>query len=202
MKRFIYSLTNLIFSNSKIFNKFRNLVHNNFKDEKSIIKRYFNYNKLTLDFGCGAGQFAPLFTQKSYYGIDTDKKYINFCKNNYKGRFSIIKTSPPYDFKRDYFNQILVSAVIHHLDDKKFIEIFKELSRILNNKGELMIIDHFTKKNQKKLLCKILINLDRGKYFRNPQEVISLLGNYFKIKKTGYFKNGPYKDYILILSKK
>lgn len=202
MKNLIYSLTDIIFSNSHIFDKFRSFVHNNFKDEKSIIKKYFDKDKITLDFGCGAGQFSILFNPKTYYGVDTDARYIRFCKSNYRVKFLLINNSPPYSFKDKSFEQILISAVIHHIDDKSLLIILKELKRILKADGRIMIIDHFTRKNQKNILCKLLISLDRGKYFRDLNNIMRLCPKYFKIKKREIFKNDIYKDYVLILSKK
>ncbi len=202
MKNFIYKITDLIFSNGNIFDKFRNIIHSNFRDEKNIIRKYFNKNRITLDFGCGAGQFSILFDPKYYYGIDTDIKYINFCKKNHKGNFSIIKDNPPYKFKSKYFEQILVSSVIHHISDRNLLTIARELKRVLKDDGDLMIVDHFTKKIQGNLFCKLLINLDRGKYFRDLDGIIDLFSEYFKVKKIKLFKNSVYNDYALILSKK
>lgn len=202
MKNFIYPIIDFIFSNSQIFDKFRNVIHDNFRNEENIINKNFDRNKLILDFGCGAGQFSTLFNSSKYYGVDTNKKYIKFCKFNRKGNFFLIKNYPPYKFNKEYFDQILVSAVIHHINNNKLISISKELNKILKNNGKLMIIDHFTKKNQKNIFCKFLIELDRGKYFRNPNEVINLFSKYFRVKNIKIFKNGPYKDYALVLMKR
>lgn len=202
MTNFIYNITDLIFSNSRIFDKFRNFVHSNFKDEKKIISKNFDKNKLTLDFGCGAGQLSGLFNSNKYYGADTDVKYVRFCNSNHKGKFLVIKNSPPYNFKPKYFEQILISSVIHHIDNKNLSMIAKEIKRILKDNGELMIVDHFTKKNQKNLICKMLINLDRGKYFRDLDQVKDLFSKYFKVKNVKLFKNSVYDDYMIIFSKK
>jgi SAM-dependent methyltransferase len=202
MKKIIYSITDLIFSNSQIFDKFRSLIHNNFEDEKNVIHKNFDKNKVTLDFGCGAGQFSILFNPDKYHGVDTDSKYIKFCKSKYKGKFSVINTSPPYNLKNNYFDQILISSVIHHIDDESLIKISKELKRIIKKGGRLMIADHFVKKDQKNMFCKLLIYLDRGKYFRNPDRVIKLFSRNFKVKKFELFRNDIYKDYMLISSKR
>ena len=202
MTNFIYEITDIIFSNSQIFDKFRNFVHNNFKDEKNIVKKYFNKDKLTLDFGCGAGQFSELFNPNNYYGIDTDIRYIKFCKNSRKGNFSLISNPPHYNFKSKFFEQILISAVIHHINDKTLFSILKDLKRNLKDNGKIIIIDHFTKKHQKNILCRFLINLDRGNNFRNLNEIMSICSKHFKIKKSELFKNSLYEDYALILGKK
>ena len=202
MTSFIYKIIDMIFSNSQIFDRFRNFVHNNFKDEKNIIKKYFDRNKTTLDFGCGAGQFSALFNPKKYYGVDTDIKYIKFCKNKYQGNFSLISNFPPYAFKSKFFKQIFISAVIHHLNDKILFVILKELKRILKDNGKIMIIDHFTKKYQKNILCRFLIDMDRGKNFRDLDHAIKICSRFFKVKKSEVFKNSMYQDYVLILTKK
>ena len=199
---FIKSLMDFIFSNSYIFDKVRSIIHNDYKNEKKIISENFERNKNTLDFGCGAGQFSILFNPSKYYGVDTSTKYIKFCKLNRKGNFFLIKHGLPYNFNKKFFNQILVSAVIHHIDDNKIGLIAKGLNRILKSNGRLMIVDHFTKKNQKNIFCKFLINLDRGKDFRDSDNVINLFSRYFKFKGMKSFNNGPYKDYALILIKK
>ena len=196
-----HNLIDKVFSNSYVFDRFRDLVHSNYKGEKRIILKYFDKNRLTLDFGCGAGQFSVLFNPNKYYGVDTDKKYVKFSKEKRKGNFSIIKESPPYNFNKNYFDQVLISAVIHHIDDNNLKIISKELKRILKTNGRLMIVDHFRKENQGNLICKGLIFLDRGRYFRDLNQTIKVFSKEFKVEKTEIFKNGPYKDYILILSK-
>jgi len=200
--KFIDSIMDFIFSNSYMFDKIRNIIQNNYEDEKKIISKNFDKNKKTLDFGCGAGQFSIMFNPTKYYGIDMDSRYIKFCEINRKGNFLTIKDLPPYNFNKKYFDQILVSAVIHHINNKKLISISKEFKRILKDKGKLIIIDHLTKKNQKNMICKILIDLDRGRYFRNPDKVINLFSRDFNVKKIKLFKDSIYKDYMLIFTKK
>lgn len=200
-KNLVYSITDIIFSNSKIFDLIRKIIHRDYKDEKEVISKIFHKNKKTLDFGCGAGQFSVIFNPKKYYGVDTDKKYIKFCKKNHKGNFYIINNSPPYQFNDKYFDQILVSAVIHHIDKRLLTKILKEFKRILKDNGKLIIIDHYSKEHQKNIFCKFLIIFDRGKYFRNPNNVIKIFSKNFKVKKMINFINKPYKDYMLILNK-
>lgn len=198
---FIDGVIEAVFSNSSIFDKFRGIIHNSYKSEKRVISENLDKDKTTLDFGCGIGQFSPLFNPKKYYGVDTDPKYIEFCKKRYKGSFFPIKVSPPYRLKSRYFDQVLISAVVHHIDDKKLESISRELGRILKGNGKVMIVDHFTKNRQKNMFCKLLISLDRGDYFRNPDELCELFSKEFKREKIGAFKNGPYRDYAMVLKK-
>jgi|SRR3989344_2970086 len=201
-QNFIKKMIDKVFENSKIFDRFRSILHNNYLDEKRILLKNLGKDKKTLDFGCGSGQFSVIFDPKNYYGTDTSMKYIRFCKNKRKGNFMLIKELPPYNFRSNYFDQIFISAVVHHLDDKKIKIIFNELYRILNKKGKIIVVDHFTVGKQKNIFCKLLINLDRGNYFRNPENLTSLFSYQFKIKKLEVFKNTIYKDYILILNKR
>src|SRR3989344_7048300 len=183
-------IMDFIFNNSKTFDKIRSIIHNNYIDEKNIISKNLKNDKTTLDFGCGIGQFSVIFNSKKYHGVDTDLGYIKFCRGNHKGNFHVIKKTP-YNFIEKYFDQILVSAVIHHINKKTLNNILKEFKRILKDDGKLIIIDHYIKKHQKSIFCKLLINLDRGGYFRDPKEVIKIFSKEFKIKKIKSFKNGP-----------
>ena len=192
----------VVFASGKLFDRLRNLIHNNFKEQKELISQDFSRTANTLDFGCGAAPFSVMFDPKFYYGIDMDEKYIMFCKKNRNGNFFVIKDSPPYDFKGGFFDQILVSAVVHHLNDSTLFSICNEFNRLLSKNGQFMIMDPFTRKNQKSLLCKILISLDRGHNFRDPDETIALVSKFFNLKKKHFFKNGPYKFYMLIFTKK
>mgnify|MGYP001614894368 FL=1 len=199
---FISKIIERIFNNSEVFNKFRLIIHDNYLDEKRILLKNLDRDKKTLDFGCGSGQFSVIFNPEKYYGVDTSSKYINFCKDKRRGNFILIKEFPPYDFKDNYFDQIFISAVVHHLEDNMIKTISKELSRILNKNGKIFVVDHFTMDKQKNILCKSLIKLDRGNYFRNPNYLISLFSSKFKVKKLEVFRNTIYRDYLLVLSKK
>ena len=201
-QNFIKKTIDKVFENSEIFDRFRSILHNNYLDEKKILLKNLDKDKKTLDFGCGSGQFSVIFNPKNYYGADTSMKYIRFCKDKRRGNFILIKESPPYSFRSNYFDQIFISAVVHHLDDKTIRIIFKELYRILNKKGKIIVVDHFIISEQKNIFCKLLINLDRGDYFRNPENLTFLFSDRFKIKKLENFKNTIYKDYILVLNKR
>lgn len=191
-----------VFSNSGIFDRFRNWVHDGYRAENQVILEALNPKKKTLDFGCGIGQFSVLFDQKNYHGVDTDKKYIDFCKKSHKGSFAIINFTPPYTFREKYFDQGLMSAVVHHIDGESLRAISKELGRILKNNGKLLIVDHFTKNRQKSLFCRFLISLDRGNHFRDPEELYPLFSKEFKKARIKEFRNGPYRDYAMLLEKR
>ena len=180
-KKMKQEIIDFIFNNSKIFDKIRKWIHDGYKDEKKMISSNLERNKTTLDFGCGIGQFSIMFNPSDYYGVDLDSKYIEFCKKNRKGNFHSIKDLPPYQFKEKFFNQIFVSAVIHHIDKETLKIISKEFRRILKKDGKLVIIDHYAIKNQKNLFCKLLINIDRGHHFRNPEEVIRIFSEEFRL---------------------
>ena len=195
-------IMDIVFTSGKLFDRLRNIIHNSFKEQKELILQNFSRTANTLDFGCGAAPFSVIFNPEYYYGVDMDEKYIMFCKRNRNGNFSLIKDSPPYDFNDGFFDQILISAVVHHLDDATLLLIGHELNRLLSQNGRLIIIDPFTRKNQKSLLCKILISLDRGHNFRDPDTTINILSKIFNLNKKHFFKNGPYKFYMLLFTKK
>lgn len=188
--------------NAKFFNSFRKWIHDDFKIEKKLIKKEFSDNKKTLDFGCGVGQYSILFNSKNYFGADIDKSCIDFTKKERKGNFIHIKDSKKLNFKNNYFDQILVTHVTHHINDNIIKQTFKEFNRILKKNGKIMIIDHYPIKYQPNLICKFMIKVDRGKNFRNVEQLQKLFFPYFKILKKSLIKSSVYRDYALIINKK
>ena len=198
----IQKIINLIFDNTIIFNKFRNIVHNDFKKEKNIIMQEFDVksNKKILDFGCGVGQYSVIFKPENYTGVDLDFNNINFAKKNFKGNFFLNKPNK-LDFPNDKFDFIMALAMFHHINNLDLEIILKEFKRILKPKGKIFIIDLLPHKYQKNILSNILISLDRGRFIRDINDLIQIFSKFFKINKKYFIKTGPYIEYVVVLSK-
>ncbi|MFW9877877.1 MAG: methyltransferase domain-containing protein [Candidatus Thorarchaeota archaeon] len=89
-------------------------VLNNFVKEKDKV----------LDVGCGIGYGINILSTKAaeVYGVDVDKKAINYCQNNIFGKSSRLKELKHYDgyhlpFKDKEFDIVTCIDVIEHVKD-------------------------------------------------------------------------------------
>ena len=106
----------------------------------------FEPNKKILDVGCGNGIDMEIFSKEfglKVYGIDiyTDDSIKNIEKAEFK-QAGIYKIP----FEDNSFDYIFLHNVLHHIDEKnqsyeKHIEGLKELKRVANKDGSIIIIE-------------------------------------------------------------
>ena len=145
-------------------------------------------NKLVLDVGCGPGKTCLDFPKcKKYVGIDISKEYINDAKKNY-GNFADFIWMPiqniEKDLKKTYekFDIIVIKGVYHHLDSQTITNMLEILKDKLTKNGKIISMDPTYKKGF--LISNFIVSLDRGKFVRNPQNLLNLMKQSMKIKKT------------------
>lgn len=101
---------------------------------KNNLKNVQNYKSI-LEIGCSCGGILSYFKDKSHeiFGIDLDKKYIDFGKKkNLNLRHQKIA-----DIKNIKFDLIILAHVFEHLLDLE--ESLKDIVKLLNNNGLLFI---------------------------------------------------------------
>ncbi len=89
-------------------------------------------NKKVLDFGCGNGGFIDIASKstKKIHGYEIDKKTVSFLK---KKKLYVHSYFSEIEIKYDF---ITAFHVLEHLNDP--INVLKELSKLLNSKGEII----------------------------------------------------------------
>jgi SAM-dependent methyltransferase len=115
-----------------------------FKTLNQTLNAYFDRNfcsfETILDWGCGCGRIARLFSriteQKSglrFYGMDVDEENVAWCNENLLfGSFHVTPTVPPSPFKGDMFDLIYGISVFTHMgvrDQKNWLNELKRISR-------------------------------------------------------------------------
>ena len=171
------------------------VVANEFKDHLN------SKNKKILEIGCSTGNIAREIIDmdnNSYYGVDISKEYIEIAnKSTIKGKFFQMDARE-LDFSNESFDIVMLSSVLHHIDDDTGKNCFKEIHRVLKKDGVVIISEPIV--NYKSLISIILCKLDRGNFIRTTDEYQSLFKN-FIIKTTNRFKFGGHFFCSFVLKK-
>lgn len=168
-----------------IFNFIRRIIAGNQKNTKDFVRSTLeSYRvKTVLDIGCGTGDFVETIPEKTdYLGIDVDRKFIFFAKENYqnkKRKFLARDINKKEFLANKMFDATLLISMLHHLSDD-------ELERILplikvHTKKVVIVADIIPNPNG--ILKKIMVKFDRGKFIRTKEEKVKILSKYFKLIK-------------------
>lgn len=165
----------------------------------SSIDRHFEDVKTikVLDLGCGNGTLSSFFHKKGYVGFDIDMMAIKIAKISKRGYRFI--TADATDFSLDTkFDLILVSGVLHHLNDRDFALTLKRMKTHLKKNGKALLIEATWPIHKWNFLGKLLRRLDQGKYVRSLARYTNLIKPHFKILEK-YNKIGGLVDYAVIV---
>lgn len=196
------TLKDFIFDIPWIFIGVRSLMQSGFKKEKKIIRENVPRDAKVLDFGCGTGQYAVLFDENSYYGVDIKGPSLEYAKRTFSNKtFLHFDDDFRVSLASDSFDWIICSAVIHHIPPSGETRFKSEIVRLLNKDGKILIIDIFPNAHQRTTLGRFLVSADRGKYPRMPEQTVRLFGEKMKSEKMQVIKAGPYLMYVLVLKK-
>ena len=144
-------MKNLNLVKKKEANKYflRNKKHfeKNLIDEKiiSLIKDNHLKANSILEIGCANGnklhQYAKLCKSKKIYGVDLSNKAIKDGKKKYKNLKLFNMSSIEIDKIKLNFDLIICGFFLYHLDRELIFQQFDLISKKLNNKGFLLIVD-------------------------------------------------------------
>ena len=166
------------------------------------MSRELDSKKSTLDFGCGIGQYSVLFDAPFYLGVDTDEQCITTAKKKYPEKMFVLDESNDLSFLKKKFEQLILFATIHHLDDASLTNLVNQFSKVLNDRGRILVLDPYPVADQKTLFGKFLFSLDRGKFARSSHVTINFFKPAFSLIRQYNIKLGPYNQYVLLLEKK
>lgn len=95
-----------------------------------------------LDVGCGPASLLPFLPTVEYSGIDLNPHHIQFAREHYadRGRFFIGDATQLFALN-DQFDLIIVSALLHHLNNAESKELLSNLCNLLRPGGRLVTFD-------------------------------------------------------------
>ncbi|MDA3855838.1 MAG: methyltransferase domain-containing protein [Candidatus Woesearchaeota archaeon] len=117
-----------------------------------FIESFENKNDLKfLDLGCGTGRHLELaqkkgFKKENIFGSDYSKGQLEVVKQ--KGFQTILSDMQNLEIKDKEFDSIVCIAAHHHLLEKKTqLQSLKEMKRILNEDGKILLANWFPEKD-------------------------------------------------------
>ncbi|MCI0696922.1 methyltransferase domain-containing protein [candidate division KSB1 bacterium] len=167
---------------------------------KEKIRHYFDYAVPTLDLGCGTAEFCRCFAPGAYLGIDIFAQYITFAKKRRPGYAFVVASGQDLCLQSKSFSQILISGVIHHLNDEIARHLLKEAHRVLVDDGKLLLIEDITASSTS-FLSRLIHAMDMGDHIREKEEYERLINKLFKIDESFTYYSG-YCHYGLWLMRK
>ncbi len=128
-----------------IFNQRGNMYHYamqkypNAREEEFLnLLQYSDIKKedVIADIPSGGCYLKKYISCDFLYHIDSSIEFLNMCCDILNTAHCQIDNTP---FKKDFFDKVYSLAGTHHLDDKKLF--FKEVKRVLKNKGKFIYAD-------------------------------------------------------------
>lgn len=165
-----------------------------------------------LDFGCGTGLFADVFTGSGfrYYGYDIDKRLIDYANYLYRNNSCEFTESVDHLKEHSPFGFIMANCCFHHIDDALIHEVLAGINGLLEADGVFLLIDILFAENDPSVLRGLFRKLERGAYVRKAEDYRSIVEKIFtvtgsEVERSHLFsmKGIPvYNDLLMLTCKK
>jgi SAM-dependent methyltransferase len=124
-----------------------------------------------LDVGCGPGSMFPYLPEVRYTGIDINPKHVAHARERFgdRARFLVGDAVSELQSEAGTFDLVIVSALLHHLDDKQARFMLTHLCHLLKLGGRLVTFDNVWIRRQN-FIAWTLNKLDSGLNVRFAEE--------------------------------
>lgn len=124
-----------------------------------------------LDVGCGLGESCAVKKGK-YIGLDNSFLRVHYASKRFKECSFLMADALELPMKDRSFDLVMMIDTSHHLTDRQFEIVLKELKRV--SRKFVVISDPILTKGQNKL-SSFFYSLDRGACFRDTNATTHLL---------------------------
>jgi len=137
-----------------------------------------------LDFGCGYGMLSNFLSLKSadrqVLGIDLNRARVEVAKRSSKGHPEVsFQLGDVRDFQGIPFDAVVMTDVLHHIDDDDVRVLLRIIHSCLSDHGTLVVLDvdrSPLRKFYATYLIDRLLNLTRPLHYRSRDLLMLLLG--------------------------
>jgi SAM-dependent methyltransferase len=158
-----------------------------------------------LDVGCGPGSIYPYLPAVDYTGIDLNPKHVEHARALYgeRARFILGDASRDLQEEAGTFDLVVVSALLHHLDDYQALGMLSRLCELLKPGARLVTFDNVWLERQNPIAW-ALNKLDSGRNVRFASEYSRLVADLPVLVEERLYHNLlriPYDHFSMILTK-
>jgi SAM-dependent methyltransferase len=158
-----------------------------------------------LDVGCGPGSIYPYLPEVDYTGIDLNPRHVEHARALYgdRARFLVGDASRDLQGEAGTFDLVVVSALLHHLDDGPARAMLRRLCELLKLGGRLVTFDNVWLERQNPIAW-ALNKLDSGLNVRFAGEYRRLVADLPVSVEERLYRDLlriPYDHFSMILTK-
>ncbi len=158
-----------------------------------------------LDVGCGPATILPYLPEVDYTGIDLNEKHIAHAKREFgsRGRFLVGDVTQSLAREAESFDLIIVSALLHHLDDGSARQLLGELCKLAKSGARIITFDCVWLARQNPVAW-TLIRLDSGLNVRHASGYLQLVEDLPVTVEHQVFRDFlriPYDHFCMTLTK-
>lgn len=165
-----------------------------------------------VDFGCGTGLFAKVFTGGGlrYYGYDIDERLTAYANSLYRSSTCLFTASPDVLKTHAPFDLVMANCCFHHIDDSLIHEVLTGIRGLLEEGGTFLLIDILFAENDPSLLRGLFRKLEKGAYVRKAEDYRRIVERHFTVTSAAVershlfsLKGIPvYNDLLILTGKK
>lgn len=156
----------------------------------------------TLDVGCGPATLYPYLPDTDYVGFDLNSRHIDVARRvtGRPDRFHVgdATLELPHD---DRFDRIIVSALLHHLDDDGARAMMRSLAERLAPGGRLVTLDG-VRLDRQRPIARLLLALDSGRNVRTAEGYLGLVDRLpvaVETRRYSDLSRVPYDHFCMVL---
>ncbi len=160
-----------------------------------------------LDIGCGPADILDSLptTIGEYVGFDMNFRYIEAARRRWgaRGRFIQQEVREATVVERDYYDRVLATSILHHLDDQESSHLFRLAREVLRPGGTLITYDNVLLERQH-WFARFLIQQDRGRRVRTVEGYRQLARSCFQDVEGAVLHDTlrvPYSIWVMICRK-
>lgn len=158
-----------------------------------------------LDIGCGPAYILDYLPTVTYYGFDTEQRYIDYARQKYgdKGYFYCAQFTEEHAETLELFDAVMFMGLLHHLPDDACHNVVNLVSRTLKAGGRVVTLDPCFVDGQS-TIARFVASHDRGRFVRDERGYLALVEAHFSEVKSRVVHNVgrlPSTEIIMHLTK-